>query len=288
MNTAVVPILAGARPMGIVPASFEDVQRIATMAITSGLFKGDRNDSKDALMAKATMAIMQGLEVGVPPMQAVQSIAVINGKCVMYGDLLKGVLWAAGFDIEESLSGNGDAWTATCTITRPTGKKITRTYSVAQAKKARLWDDRPIVKKKWNDKWEDKPNDNAWYRFPDRMLGWRAFGFCCKDGASDVTRGLLVREDVEGERTVHSSPVALASMAVLDIPDIPDAATGDDDVLTDVTGAVAMIREALTDAPADERDHVWESNGDLINRLPMSEREALKSFIDDLAKESAS
>lgn len=186
---------AGHRATGLVPQSFEDVQRIANMAVASGLFKGNRDDNKDSLLAKATMAIMQGLECGVPPMQAVQSIAVINGKCAMYGDLLKAVIWAAGFKIHEDISGTGDARTATCTITRPTGETITRTFSVADAKKARLWDDREKVTK------YDKtvPNDSAWHRFPDRMLAWRAFGFSAKDGASDATRGLLVREDVESD-----------------------------------------------------------------------------------------
>lgn len=217
----VATLRSGNKPMGIVPQSFEDVQRLATMAVASGLWKGDRKDSDQQKHAKATMAIMQGLECGVPPMQAVQSIAVINGKCVMYGDLLTALLWANGFDIEQTLSGTGETRVATCTITRPNGKKIVRQFSVTDARRARLWDERPTVKKQWDGKWEDKPNDSPWYRFPDRMLGWRALGMAQKDGASDVTKGLMIREDDEADvsmRDITPEPIALT------LPDIPDEA----------------------------------------------------------------
>ena len=195
----VATLRSGSRPMGIVPQSFEEVQRLASMVVASGLWKGDRKDTDQQKHAKATMAIMQGLECGVPPIQSVQSIAVINGKCVMYGDLLTALLWANGFDIEQTISGSGDQMTAMCTITRPNGKKVTRTFSVAQAKKARLWDEKPTVKKQWDGKWEEKPNDSPWFKYPDRMLAWRALGNAQKDGASDVTKGLAIREDVEAE-----------------------------------------------------------------------------------------
>lgn len=215
----VATLRSGTKPMGIVPQSFEEVQRLASMVVASGLWKGDKKDTDQQKHAKATMAIMQGLECGVPPIQAIQSIAVINGKCVMYGDLLTALLWANGFDIEQTITGNGDQRTATCTITRPNGKKITRSFSVADAKKARLWDERQTVKKQWDGKWEDKPNDSPWFRFGDRMLGWRALGWAQKDGASDVTKGLQVREEVEADlpmRDITPPPAAL------ELPDIPE------------------------------------------------------------------
>ena len=216
----VATLRSGSRPMGIVPQSFEEVQRLASMVVASGLWKGDRKDTDQQKHAKATMAIMQGLECGVPPIQSVQSIAVINGKCVMYGDLLTALLWANGFDIEQTISGSGDQMTAMCTITRPNGKKVTRTFSVAQAKKARLWDEKPTVKKQWDGKWEEKPNDSPWFKYPDRMLAWRALGNAQKDGASDVTKGLAIREDVEAELPMRD--ITPDDPVVLELPDIPE------------------------------------------------------------------
>jgi len=255
----VATLRSGSRPMGIVPQSFEEVQRLATMAVASGLWKGDRKDSEQQKHAKATMAIMQGLECGVPPMQAVQSIAVINGKCVMYGDLLTALLWANGFDIEQTLAGTGDQMTATCTITRPNGKQITRSFSVAQAKKARLWDEKPTVKKQWDGKWEEKPNDSPWFKYPDRMLAWRALGNAQKDGASDVTKGLAIREDVEAElpmRDITPAPAAL------DLPDIPDAVANepaDDTAEARAHIAGALNLEMLQHLRTFYADADWES-----------------------------
>lgn len=222
-GTNVATLRVGGSIAAITPQSFEDVQRLAGMAVTSGLFKGGKDDEREAKLAKATMCIMMGMDVGVPPMQALQGMAVINGKIVIYGDLLTAILWSKGCKIEQSIVGSDDARTATATITRPDGTKITRSFSVKDAKAARLWDDRPTIKKQWNGKWEEKPNDAAWFRFPDRMIGWRALGFAIKDGASDFTRGMEIREDVENDRMVDITPQPQKRLAIADIPDIGDA-----------------------------------------------------------------
>ena len=136
MSGAIVQFKAGAPLSAILPTSFEDVQRMARMAITAGLFKGDRKDTQEALLGKATMALMQGLEVGLPPMQAIQQIAVINGRCVIWGDAVPALLWANGFKLKEWV----EARVAYCTVTRPDGEQITRQFAEADARKARLWD----------------------------------------------------------------------------------------------------------------------------------------------------
>ena len=235
----------------IMPQSFEDVQRIARMAVVSGLFKGDRKDDETAKLAKATMAIMQGLEVGLPPMQAVQCIAIINGRCLIWGDAVPALLWSHGFKIVQDISGAGDARTATCTVTRPDSTVITRSFSVADAKRARLWDERPTIKKQWDGKWEEKPNDSPWFRFPDRMLGYRALGFAVKDGASDATRGLYVNEEYEASEMVDVTPAKPATIA---LPDIPDDAP-----VSDTNEAREAIKSALN---IEMLEHVREAYAD--------------------------
>ena len=270
---------------GIQPTSFEDVQRIAKMAVVSGLFKGDRKDDDTAKLAKATMAIMQGLEVGLPPMQAVQCIAVINGRCLIWGDAVPGLLWSNGFKIKQWIDGTGDARTAYCTITRPTGEEITRSFSVLEAKKARLWDDRPTVKKQWDGKWEEKPNDSPWFRFQDRMLGFRALGFAQKDGASDVTRGLYIREEYDADTMVDVTPTKAApsKLALPDIPDIPDDAppSTDDCPIADVAGYLAKLREERGYCQSmEDLAELRQGNSDVIARLPeraKAEAEAILS-----------
>lgn len=238
MSGAVVQFKAGNPLSAIVPASFEDVQRMARMAVTAGLFKGERKDTAEAVLGKATMAIMQGLEVGLPPMQAIQQIAVINGRCVIWGDAVPALLWAHGFKIKEWT----DARVAYCTVTRPDGEQVTRQFSEADARKARLWDERPTVTKTWDGKAEQKPNDSPWFRFPDRMLQMRARGFAVRDGASDVLRGIYIREEIDEPRSIEVAPQI--SVVAMDLPDIPD------DPPADASAVLREIERALAEKSA--------------------------------------
>lgn len=219
-------IRAGGKAASIIPQSFEEVQRFAEMAVRSELFKKAKDDESDeTTLARCSLAILTGLDCGLSPAQSVQSIAVINGRCLIYGDAVPGILWANGFDIEQSISGEGDARTATCAITRPNGKKITRTFSVADAKKARLWDEREKVRRRGRNGEYEAQNDSPWFRFPDRMLGWRALGFAKSDGASDVMRGLDIKENIDPvdlSRDEYSEIKVEPKKAIADLPDIPD------------------------------------------------------------------
>lgn len=201
---------AGAALQAFNPTTFDEVARLAKLAVLAGL-TANKEDNEDKAIAKATMAILQGLELGLPAMQAVQGIAIINGKAMIYGDLLTAVLWSHGFKVEKWVEGAGDKREGHAKITRPDGTEIKKKFSVEQAKKARLWDERPVVKRKGrNNEWYDAPNDSPWFRFDERMLEWRAFGFCVKDGASDVTRGMYVREEMAPEynQMVDITPAA--------------------------------------------------------------------------------
>lgn len=71
-------------------------------------------------------------------------------------------------------------------------------FTVAQAKKAGLWQTETMVDK---EVWEGPsgsrkavtkkvPNDSPWFRYPERMLGWRAAGFCLRELFGDVLGGI--------------------------------------------------------------------------------------------------
>lgn len=276
-NKQLTPLRAGGRAKPIMPETFEDVQRIATMAVKSELFKkGKKDEPDDTTIARCSLAIMTGLDVGLSPAQAIQSIAVINGRCLIYGDAVPGILWAHGFDIDQVEACEANDWTATCTITRPNGKKITRSFSKAQAIKAKLWDERETVKKKWNDKWEDKPNDSPWFRYDFRMLGWRALGFAKSDGASDVMRGLDIAENHD-QNVIDVTP---NEPIVLDVPDIPDEAEETQDTvapevnqdqpepLANVAVYMANLEENLSLATDLEAlGEIWEAHLELADRM---------------------
>ena len=125
-------LVAGPAVRPVIPTDFDQATRIAKTAVKAGLFQAD---SEDKALAQATMAVLQGLELGIPPMQAVQQIAIIGGRCTIWGDLVPAMIWRAGHKIKEWIEGEGEARVAWCEITRgDNGEIIKRKFSVDDAK----------------------------------------------------------------------------------------------------------------------------------------------------------
>lgn len=279
---------AGGELAPINPQSFEDVQRIAKMAVQAGLSPRDRKDDDDTAIAKASMAIMQGLECGVPPMQAVQGIAIINGKALMYGDILTALLWSKGFKVKKWIEGDGENSVGHARITRPDGEVIEKKFSVADAKRARLWDAREKVSKQWDGKWTEKPNDSPWFKFWPRMLEWRALGFCVKDGASDATHGMLVLEEASPDYNrdvVDISPVVDALPMPPEISSVPDEAEPADDMLADAEGFLSKLAEdrGFCQSEGDVCE-LREGNEDLIKRLSATDQQRAEEILNGAAE----
>jgi hypothetical protein len=179
--TNLIPLRGGNAIQAIIPQDVEQVFRLATAISKSGLAPSTMKDPE-----KLVVAIMHGLEIGLPPMQAVQKIAVINGRPALWGDAVPALLWSKGFKIEEGVADG----IATCTIIRPDGTRITRTFTETEAKKAGLL---------------GKPG--PWQQFPQRMLAMRARAFAARDGAADALSGLYVAEELaDSPETIESAP----------------------------------------------------------------------------------
>lgn len=235
---ALATMRAGAAALlPIYPTTFEEVVRLARMAIFAGMIKplktgyGDNVQIEDARSteARATMIVMQGMELGLPPMQSVQLLAMINGRITAHSEAVPGILLSKGFKIKKSFAGTEyeDDFKAVCELTRPDGQVFVTEFSVRDAKKADLWDQSP-TKTSYS---KTKPNDSAWFRYPKRMLWARALGFASKDGGSDAMRGLMVREEVEdmirsGEIVDITPNRQIApSATVPEIPEVPPVPT---------------------------------------------------------------
>lgn len=120
------------------------------------------------------IAMQWGMEIGLKPMQALQSIAAINGKPNIYGDAGKALLLTHGCIIEEddaeTVKANGRA---RCCIKRPGRPAVQRTFSLEDAKTAGLWG-----------------KEGPWRAYPYRQMAWRAFWFAARDAAADLLRGM--------------------------------------------------------------------------------------------------
>ena len=85
------------RPVDLGPRDFEEAMRQAEYLAASEMVpKCYRGKPGDCLIA-----IQWGGEIGLKPLQAMQSIAPVNGKPSLYGDAGKAMLLAHGCIIEE-------------------------------------------------------------------------------------------------------------------------------------------------------------------------------------------
>lgn len=164
----------------IQPTNFAELDRYCTLIAKSSFCpKAFANKSGDVMVA-----IQMGAEVGLSPMQAIQNIAVINGKPCLWGDGALAVViasphyqyhkeWMTGEVKDETL-------TAHCTVKRRGSDDYTYSFSMMDAKKAGLWG-----------------KQGVWQQYPTRMLQNRARGFALRDKFADALRGINIREEVE-------------------------------------------------------------------------------------------
>ncbi len=132
--------------------------------------------------ANVLVAIQWGYEVGLGPLQALQNIAVINGRPSIWGDAALALVRAhpACQAVAEGVDGDGDARHGWCEVTRRGEAPQRRTFSVADAKKAGLWG-----------------KSGPWQQYPDRMLQLRARGFAVRDVFPDALRGVITAEEAQ-------------------------------------------------------------------------------------------
>jgi hypothetical protein len=176
------------------PQSFQELARFAEMAAASDLMPRDYKGKPGNIM----IAVQMGSELGLSPMQAIQNVAVINGRPSVWGDALLGLVRnnPKCQDVHEVIAGDGDGRTATCTVKRLGSTDVVRTFSVGDAKKASLWG-----------------KQGPWQQYPDRMLQMRARGFALRDAFPDVLRGLVTAEEAADTPVDTFRGVTLDSVA---------------------------------------------------------------------------
>jgi len=104
--------------------SYQQLKTIATDLFDSGLFTHLKNPQQ------AIAVVEYGRELGVPPMQALQTMAVINGRIGMESKLLLGLAKRAGYEMDIIKSTNKE-----CEINfiTPKGKEHKVTFSMDEA-----------------------------------------------------------------------------------------------------------------------------------------------------------
>lgn len=239
-EVARLPIAAGAIAKGIVPSTFEDCQRMGALLAASGMVPKDFAGKPEA----CTVAVMQGLELGLSPMAALQSIAVINGRPTIWGDGALAVVRSSG--LLEWITEWTDGDIAWCEAKRKGQEQtIKRSFSDADAKAANLL---------------GKPG--PWSQYKPRMRQMRARSWVLRDGFADALRGMSIAEEVQDIPPMRDVTPKSSALAKRD---------GTAEAFDSLQKA---IREAATAA---DLTTIVEDQRELIETLPKRWRE----LIDD-------
>lgn len=158
----------------LTPTNLQEAMQYAEiMAKSTVIPKGYQQKPGDILVA-----IQMGQELGLKPMQALQNIAVINGKPSIYGDSCLALV-KAHKDFEDMVEEiDSNTMTAKCTIKRKGQSAVVREFSKDDATKAGLWG-----------------KVGPWQQYPKRMLQMRARGFALRDAFPDALQGLILVEE---------------------------------------------------------------------------------------------
>ena len=157
----------------LTPKSLDEAIRFAEILSKSDIVPKDFKGNSGNIL----VAIQWGLELGLQPMQAMQNIAVINGRPSLWGDAVIGLV--RGSPLCEYIIEEDDGNTARCRVKRRGEDEQFREFSTADAQAAGL-----------------SNKQGPWSQYPKRMRQMRARAFALRDVFPDVLRGMPVAEEL--------------------------------------------------------------------------------------------
>lgn len=171
----------------LAPQNIEEALKFADFLSASDIVPKDFQRKP----ANILVAVQWGMELGLQPMQAMQSIAVINGRPSLWGDAVIALVRSS--PLCEYVYESDDGETATCRVKRVGEEEQFRTFSMTDAQQAGL-----------------KGKQGPWSQYPKRMRQMRARSFALRDVFPDVLRGMPMAEEVQDiptERELNQSHV---------------------------------------------------------------------------------
>lgn len=163
----------------LIPKNIDEATKMSELIAKSDLVPNDfRNKPGNVLIA-----VQMGLEVGLPPLQALQNIAVINGRPCIWGDAMLAIVQNHKDYEWHKETGEAGAW-AEFTIKRKGAEPHTVRFTKDMAVAAKLWG-----------------KQGPWTNYPDRMLQMRARSWGCRDQFADALKGFQSAEEMSDIRT---------------------------------------------------------------------------------------
>lgn len=210
--------------------SIEKMQEFAKILLSSKLvpfhFYEKLPDGKPDFSKGKTEAVVavliQGYQLQLPPLTALQHIIPVNGLLSIKGDLAKSMIFNSGklksgswSETEEGSIENENLVVRITATRSDNGQTLTRSFSVEQAKRAGLWVTQQQVS--GSDGWKYK--SSAWWKYPARMLNYRALGFIARDLFPDVMSGVYTTEEAVDMPADQTVIIDQGNGVTLSIPD---------------------------------------------------------------------
>lgn len=183
------------------PQTFEQALTFANYMADSDMVPKDFKGKP----GNCLIAMQWGFEVGLKPLQALQGIAVINGRPSIWGDALLSLVLSSPVckDVIERYEGQGDDFRAICIAQRHGRADKVAEFSLKDAKAAGLLG-----------------KQGPWTQYRDRMLKQRARAFALRDQFADVIKGLSVAEEAQ-----DIAPPSMRHMGEADVVQPEQSAT---------------------------------------------------------------
>lgn len=157
---------------GVNIRSYDEMEKVCRTIVNSGL-------SPHKTPQAVFLVVQKSLELGIGITQGLDSIAVINNRACIFGDLALALVnrHPDFMDIEETY--DEETQTAKCVVKRKNRTPVVRKFSKDMAVRAELWQ-----------------KGDAWRKYPERMLQLRARAFALRDSFPDALKGIGIAEEV--------------------------------------------------------------------------------------------
>lgn len=162
------------------------IARLAPSTILPTAYRGNA--------ANAFVAAETGAALGLEPLQALASIAVINGRATLSSDLMSAVIRRAGHTLR-IVENSPESVTATLIRADDKTFKFEVTWDKEKATKAGLWGQR-----------------GPWSQYPTQMLRARAITEVARQGASEALMGMIYSPEDFGATITDNGEVIEAEV----------------------------------------------------------------------------
>lgn len=172
-----------------VPQGITEIKEFCSMVAKSNIVPKEYIGKPENVF----VACIKGMDLGLKPLQALECIAVINGKTSLYGDAYLAIARGTGQleSYKEIVEGEGDKMKAIVTVKRRGEEPNTSEYSAADAKTANLWG-----------------KSGPWSLHPKRMLIMKARNYALRAAFADKFLGMeySAEELLEVEESKKATP----------------------------------------------------------------------------------